>query len=70
MEKSTIKPLSDGVAHDIAFEATKIIFSAYNKEHDFGNETPESVAMALAEMYCKARAALPSVFDADDQRNP
>ena len=67
MENIAIKPLSDGVAHSIAFEAAKIIFSAYNKEHDFENDTPESVALALCEMYCKARKALPCVFDSESQ---
>jgi len=70
MDNNAIKPLSDGVAHGIALEAAKIIFSAYNKDHDFGNETPETVALALGEMYCKARKVLPSVFDSDNQSNP
>ena len=69
MENQNVKPLSDGATHGIALEATKIIFAVYNKDHDIAKETPESIALALAEMYCRARRALPSVLDVSDPQS-
>ena len=56
--------------HDLALEATKIVFSAHQKDYDLDKETPESVAMSLLEMYSEASKALKVVAPTNKSENP